>query len=63
FFGADTGGDRAAIIYTMLHCCRLAEVDPHEYLTNVLGVLASGVGVKRPEVLMPAEWKRRRASR
>ncbi|MBL4689509.1 MAG: IS66 family transposase [Nannocystaceae bacterium] len=63
FFGADTGGDRAAIIYMMLHCCRLAEVDPHEYLTDVLGVLESGVEVKRPEMLMPAEWKRRRASR
>ena len=36
FAGADSGGDRAAIAFTILVCCRLAGVDPLEYLADVL---------------------------
>ncbi len=62
FFGADSGGDRAAIIYTMLRCCRLAQVDPVEYLRDTLAILARKI--RRVEVpdLMPAAWKLRRDS-
>ncbi|MCP4963882.1 MAG: IS66 family transposase [bacterium] len=59
FFGADTGGDRAAIAYTILHCCHLARVDPVAYLTDVLTILGRGTaGVDMAE-LMPARWKLR----
>ena len=56
FFGHDNGGDRAAIIYTVLRCCRLAGVDPVAYLTDVLAVLSRKV--RRTEIadLMPARW-------
>jgi hypothetical protein len=60
FVGSDAGGERAAIIYTILRCCRLADVDPIEYLNDVLPVLARGIkGIDVPK-LMPAAWARRR---
>lgn len=39
FFGAETGGERAAIALTVLHSCRLAQVEPHAYLQRVTPVL------------------------
>jgi hypothetical protein len=62
FLGADTGGDWAAIIYTILRCCRLAEVDPVAYMKDILGVLARGVRRCEASELMPARWKARSAS-
>lgn len=61
FFGADTGGDRAAIVYTMLQCCRLAGVDPVAYLTDVLAILARRPTEIEMADLMPARWKTTRA--
>jgi hypothetical protein len=61
FFGADKGGDRAAIVYTLLHCCQLAGVDPVAYLTDVLRVLGRGTDLEMAE-LMPARWKLRQNS-
>jgi len=46
FAGSDAGGERAAIAYTILACCRLADVNPVEYLRDVLPRLARRV---RPE--------------
>jgi hypothetical protein len=37
------GGERAAIAYTILGCCRLADVNPVQYLTDVLPRLARGL--------------------
>lgn len=59
FFGADSGGDRAAIVYTILHCCKLADVDPVAYLTDVLAVLGRGLVDIELAELMPARWKTR----
>jgi transposase len=57
FFGADQGGDRAAIVYTILRCCRLAKIDPVEYMKDVLAILSRGIRrVDVPE-LLPARWK------
>lgn len=61
FLGADSGGDRAAIVYTMLHCCKLADVDPVAYLTDVLTILGRGVVDIEMAELMPAQWKLRAA--
>lgn len=62
FAGSDAGGERAAIVYTILRCCRLAGVDPVEYLTDVLGVLSQGIKRVDVPMLMPAAWAGRRAS-
>ena len=62
FAGSDAGAERAAIIYTILRCCRLAEVDPVEYLTEVLPVLARKIRRVDVAQLMPAAWARSRAA-
>ncbi len=57
FVGSDDGGRRAAIIYTILGCCRLAGVDAVEYMADVLPRL--GGKLRREDLLelMPAQWK------
>jgi hypothetical protein len=56
FLGHDNGGDRAAIVYTILRCCRLAAVDPVAYLRDVLGVLSRKIRRVEIKELMPAQW-------
>lgn len=57
FAGSDTGGERAAIVYTILACCRLAEVNPVEYLRDVLPRLAGRIRLRDASSLLPARWK------
>lgn len=57
FAGSDTGGDRAAIAYTILGCCRLADVNPVEYLADVLPRLARGIRLRDVPAMLPAAWK------
>jgi transposase len=62
FAGSDAGGERAAIAYTILGCCRIVGVNPTEYLSEVLPLLARRIKlIKLPE-LLPAAWKARRAA-
>ena len=62
FVGSDAGGRRAAIAYTILGCCRIAGVDPVEYLIDVLPLLARGVRPADAAALLPAAWRDRRAA-
>ena len=57
FAGSDTGGERAAIAYTILGCCRLVGVNPVEYLTDVLPRLARGLRLRDVPAMLPAAWK------
>lgn len=57
FAGSDTGGERAAIAYTILGCCRLVGVNPVEYLTDILPRLARGVVLRNVSAMLPAAWK------
>jgi transposase len=57
FAGSDAGGERAAIAYTILGCCRLAEVNPVEYLCDVLPRLARRIRLKELPDLLPSRWK------
>jgi transposase len=63
FAGSDAGGERAAIAYTILACCRLADVNPVEYLSLVLPRLARGVRLVDLPALMPERWKASRPPR
>ena len=54
FAGADTGAERAAVIYTVLGTCRLHGVDPLAWLHNVLEKLAGGWKQSRIADLLPA---------
>ncbi len=57
FAGSDEGGRRAAIAYTLLGCCRLARVNPVEYLADVLPQLVHGVTPERADALLPDTWR------
>jgi transposase len=52
FFGSDTGGERAAIIYALIETCKLNEIDPQRYLEYVLERIAEHP-INRVEELLP----------
>jgi len=62
FAGADSGGERAAIAYTVLGSCRLAGVDPIEYLTDVLPMLTRRIRLLDLPSLLPSRWAAARAA-
>jgi transposase len=52
FFGSDTGGERAAIIYSLIESCKLNHIDPQRYLQYVLERIAQHP-INRIEELLP----------
>jgi transposase len=62
FAGADSGGERAAIAYTVLGSCRLAGVDPIEYLADVLPKLTRRIRLLDLPSLLPSRWAAARAA-
>jgi transposase len=62
FAGSDAGAERAAIAFTLLGCCQLADVDPVAYLADVLPRLSRRIRVLDTPALLPARWKAARAS-
>lgn len=52
FFGADTGGERAAIIYGLIESCKLNHIDPRRYLEYVLRRIAEHP-INRIDELLP----------
>lgn len=62
FAGADSGGDRAAIAFTIFGSCRLAGVDPLEYLADVLPRLTGRVRLVDLPALLPSRWAAARAA-
>lgn len=58
FAGSDTGGERAAAIYTLIGTARLNGVNPEAWLTDVLARIADGHPINRIEALLPWNWFR-----
>lgn len=52
FFGSDSGGDRAAIIYSLIETCKLNHIDPQRYLHYVLERIADHP-INRVQDLLP----------
>jgi transposase len=52
FFGSDSGGERAAIIYSLVESCKLNHIDPQSYLQYVLERIADHP-INRIEELLP----------
>jgi len=64
FSGSDAGGHRAAVIYTLLGSCELNQIDPVEYLADVLPRVARRkLSVEEARELLPHRWKAARADR
>jgi transposase len=61
FAGSHAGGERAAIAYSILASCNLADVNPVEYLADILPRLTrDGITVAKAAEMLPAAWKRAR---
>ncbi len=58
--GSDAGGERAAIALTILACCRLVDVNPVEYLTDILPKLSGRIRIRDLCDLLPVRWKAKR---
>lgn len=56
FAGSHTGAQRAAMIYSLLGSCKLQNIDPYQYLQNVLQRLPEHP-VNRLYELLPPYWK------
>lgn len=59
FVGSDRGGERAAMMYTLINTARLNGVDPLAWFTDVLARIAD-ITQGRLHELLPWEWKRLR---
>ena len=56
FLGSDTGGDRAAVFYTIIQTCRLNSVNPEAYLADIIGRLSEHPASRIHE-LLPWNWR------
>jgi len=56
FCGSDRGGQRAAIMFSLIQSCRLNDVDPQAWLADVLARIA-GHPANRLGDLLPWNWK------
>jgi transposase len=55
FAGSDSGGRRAAAIYTLIETCKLNDVDARAWLADVLGRIADHPA-KQIDQLLPWNW-------
>ncbi|ALJ12297.1 transposase [Sphingopyxis macrogoltabida] len=53
FAGSDEGGDNWAVIATLIECCKLNAINPHQWLTETLSRLANGHPASSIAELMP----------
>ncbi|MDF3017659.1 MAG: transposase, partial [Thermomicrobiales bacterium] len=56
FAGSDRGGDRAALMYTLIQTARLNDVDPHAWLADVLARL-NDHPIRDLDQLLPWTWR------
>ena len=56
FCGSDTGGERAAVIFTLIETAKLCNVDPRAWLADVLARIADHPA-SRIEELLPWNWQ------
>jgi len=60
FFGGAEAGQRSAILYTIVECCRLRDIDPMAYLRDVLTRLPSMTNWQIKDVT-PKAWAQARS--
>jgi transposase len=58
FAGSDSGGERWAVLASLINTCKLHDIDPQTYLADVLDRIVSGrTKVNALRELLPWEWK------
>jgi transposase len=56
FAGSDRGGDRAAVMFTLIQTCRLNHVDPQAWLADAFSRIADH-SIHNLDQLLPWNWK------
>jgi transposase len=56
FCGSDRGGQRAAVMYTLIATCKLNDVDPQAWFADVLARI-NDLPVSRLDELLPWNWR------
>lgn len=56
FAGSNTGGTRAAAIYTVIETCKMNGVEPQAYIADVIAKIAGDWPASRWDELMPWNW-------
>jgi len=60
FAGSDRGGERAAVMYTLIQTARLNDVDPQAWLADVPAGI-NDHNIQKLDQLLPWNWKLDRA--
>jgi len=60
FCGSDRGGERAAVMYSLIVTAKMNDIDPQAWLADVLARIAEHP-VQRLDELLPWNWQRRSA--
>jgi hypothetical protein len=60
FAGSDSGGERAANIYTLAESAKLNRLNPEAYIRDILAKIAEGHPINRIAELVP--WRMRPAA-
>jgi transposase len=61
FLGSEAGGERAAILYTVLESAKLNGLDPEAYLADLIDRMARGHPINHLGELLPWNWQRQPA--
>lgn len=56
FAGSDGGGERWAILCSLIETCKLNDVEPYAYLRDVLTRMVDGHPINRLDELLPWNW-------
>ena len=56
FAGSDRGGERAAVMYTLIQTAWLNDVDPQAWLADVLARI-NDYNIRKLDQLLPWNWK------
>ncbi|KJC45275.1 IS66 family transposase [Bradyrhizobium sp. LTSP857] len=56
FAGSDGGGERWAILCSLIETCKLNDVEPYAYLRDVLQRMVDGHPINRLDELLPWAW-------
>ncbi|MEQ1951765.1 transposase [Mesorhizobium sp. CN2-181] len=60
--GSDSGGERAAVVYTLIQTCKLNGINPEAYLADLIGRV-SDHPANRIDELLPWNWRTRSDTR
>lgn len=57
FAGSQTGGERAAAIYSVIETAKMNGLEPQAYITDVIGKITADWPATRWDELLPWNWQ------